>query len=93
MIAVGKRLLFSNPADEKRRRNLTVRLSRDEGKSWPVGRTLQAGFAAYSCLVALPDGRIGCLYECGEKDARERITFAAFPLEWLTAGSKAWTDQ
>lgn len=63
------RLLFSNPADEKRRRNLTVRLSRDEGKTWPVAKTLHAGFAAYSCLVALPDGQTGCLYERGEKSA------------------------
>ena len=81
-------LLFSNPADEKRRRNFTVRLSRDEGKTWPVARTLHEGPAAYSCLVALPDGRIGCLYERGEKSAYERITFATFPLEWLTAGTE-----
>lgn len=81
-------LLFSNPADEKRRRNFTVRLSRDEGKTWPVARTLHEGPAAYSCLVALPKGKIGCLYERGEKSAYERIAFAAFPLDWLMGGKE-----
>ena len=27
-------LLFSNPADEKRRVKMTVRLSKDDGKTW-----------------------------------------------------------
>ena len=81
----ASQLLFSNPADEKRRRNFTVRLSRDDGKTWPVTRTLHEGAAAYSCLVALPDGKIGCLYERGETNAYERISFAAFTLDWLTA--------
>src|ERR1039458_2878267 len=45
------RLLFSNPASP-RRRDLTVRVSRDAGKSWPISRTLHAGPAAYSCLTA-----------------------------------------
>ena len=36
-----------------------------------------------SRLVALPAGRIGLLYERGEKSAYERLTFATFPLGWL----------
>jgi sialidase-1 len=80
------RLLFSNPADEKRRRSLTVRLSEDEGQTWPVSRVLHAGPAAYSCLARLPDGRIGCLYECGQTNANEKITLAVLELKWLTTG-------
>lgn len=79
------RLLFSNPASA-RRENMTVRLSYDEGATWPVSQVLHAGPAAYSTLVAVPDGRIGVLFERGAKSAYERITFAAFTLEWLTAG-------
>jgi sialidase-1 len=79
------RILFSNPADE-RRRNLTVRLSYDEAKTWPVSKTLHTGPAAYSSLAGLADGTIACLYERGEKDPYERITFATFPLGWLTQG-------
>src|SRR5690606_10745769 len=59
-----KALLFSNPASKKREK-MTVRLSRDDGQSWPVARQLHAGPAAYSCLAVLPDGTIGCLYEQG----------------------------
>jgi hypothetical protein len=76
------RLLFSNPASP-RRNDLTVRLSRDDGKTWPVSNTLHEGPAAYSCLAVLPDKTIGCLYECGRINAYEKITFARFPLAWL----------
>ena len=80
------RILFSNPASPKRR-DLTVRFSRDDGKTWPVSRILQEGPAAYSCLAVLSDKTIGCLYECGRTNAYEKITFARFPLAWVE-GSK-----
>lgn len=79
------RLLFSNPAS-LRRNMMTVRMSYDEGKTWPVAKLLDPRDAAYSCLAALPNGEIGLLYECGEKDAYQTITFARFSLEWLTEG-------
>ncbi|MBN1343672.1 MAG: exo-alpha-sialidase [Phycisphaerae bacterium] len=79
------RLLFSNPASKQRDR-MTVRLSYDDGKTWPVSRLLYAGPAAYSCLTVLPDMTMGCLYERGAKDPYEKITFARFTLEWLTDG-------
>jgi sialidase-1 len=75
-------LLFSNPASPSRR-ELTVRLSRDDGKTWPVSKTLHQGPAAYSCLAVLSDKSIGCLYECGQTNAYEKITFARFPLAWV----------
>ncbi len=80
------RILFANPADEKRRRNMTVRLSYDDGKTWPVSRTIHANDSAYSCLTVLPDMEIACLYERGDEHAYEKITFARFSLEWLTEG-------
>jgi sialidase-1 len=46
---------------------------------------LHDGPAAYSCLTVLPDRTVGCLYERGDKSPYETITFARFPLEWLTA--------
>ena len=79
------RLLFSNPASRRRER-MTVRLSYDEGKTWPVSKVIHAGPAAYSCLTVLEDGTIGLLYERGEKSAYETITFARFNLDWLTGG-------
>ena len=80
------RVLFANPADKKHRVNMTVRLSYDEGKTWPVAKQIFAGPSAYSCLARLPDGSIGLLYERGEKYRYEKMTFARFTLEWLTDG-------
>jgi sialidase-1 len=78
-------LLFSNPASKKRER-MTVRLSTDDGRTWPGSRVLHPGPAAYSCLVVLPSGVRGCLYERGEKQPYETITFARFSPAWLHAG-------
>lgn len=81
-------LLFSNPADASKRERLTVRLSRDGGQTWPVSKVLEEGPAAYSCLAALPDGKIACLFERGRKDPYERISLAVFTPNWLTAEEK-----
>ena len=77
------RLLFANAASTRRER-LTVRLSENEGESWPVSRVVHDGPAAYSSLVALPGLSIGLLFERGERSPYERITFATFTLAWLT---------
>ncbi len=76
-------LLFSNPASTKTRHQLTVRLSQDGGKTWPIAKILHKGPAAYSCLCQLPDGSFACLYEAGEKHAYETIRFTRFSLDWL----------
>jgi sialidase-1 len=81
----GKSLvLFSNPASTKRE-NMTVRLSRDDGQTWPTSRVLHEGPAAYSSLTVLKDGAIACLYERGQTNSYETITLARFPLAWLDA--------
>jgi sialidase-1 len=84
-------LLFSNPhtlaldkdgkeipAGRGKRQNLSIKLSRDDCKTWPVNKTLDAGPSAYSDLAVLPDGTVLCLYEQGES-----IACARFNLEWL----------
>ncbi len=47
------------------RRNLTIRLSYDEGKTWPVKKVLEPGPAGYSDLAVGPDGSIFCFFERG----------------------------
>ena len=86
----GKRgvLLFSNPADTKRV-NMTVRLSRNEGKSWSVSKVVHEGPSAYSNLIELKGNTVGLLYERGNAEQYERITFARFPLGWLTERQEA----
>jgi sialidase-1 len=78
------RILFANPASTNRR-NLTVRVSYDDGKSWPVSKSLDAGLSAYSCLAILPDKSIGCLYERGFGTPYEKIILSRFSLSWLEA--------
>jgi sialidase-1 len=74
-------LLFSNPASTTKRNNGTVRLSRDDGRSWPVSRVLYPGGFSYSVLVSLDTNTIGCLFE---RDGKS-ISFCRFTLDWLTA--------
>lgn len=87
------RILFSNPARGKvdDRWDMTIRLSYDEGKTWPVKKMVYHNRASYSCLTILPDGTIGLLFERGEKDSGnrryvERLSFVRCNLEWLTDG-------
>ena len=91
--AAGRsRVLFSNPTGvedgERVRSELTVRLSYDECRTWPVARTLHAGPAAYSDLCVTGDGTICCLYERGDRELYETLTLtlARFNLAWLTDG-------
>ena len=97
------RILFCNPdnlsrADHKEqpgkyrdRKNLTVKLSYDEGKTWAVSKVLDAGWSGYSDIGVTKDGTILCFYGRGDaKDfggyAFNHLTLARFNLEWLTNG-------
>ncbi len=66
------------PAGRGKRENLSIKLSRDDGRTWPVNKTLEPGASAYSDLAVLPDGTVLCLYETSP------IICARFNLEWLT---------
>lgn len=101
------RILFVNPHNLERadgkaeagksrdRRNLSVKLSYDEGKTWAVNKVLEPGYSAYSDSTVLPDGTILVLYERGdEADTQKKkptsysfLTLARFNLEWLTDGA------
>jgi sialidase-1 len=72
-------LVFSNPASTTARRALTVRVSGDGGKTWPVNIPVEAESAAYSCLAPLTGGRVGLLYE---RRQSAHITFTVFPVAW-----------
>ncbi|MBI5381911.1 MAG: exo-alpha-sialidase [Opitutae bacterium] len=76
-------LLFSNPADAKKRRNLTVRASVDNGTTWSRSLVLHTGAAAYSSLVALSESTAACLYERSEKRPSEQIVFTRFDAQDL----------
>ncbi len=77
------RLLFSNAKMKKGRKNMTVRVSYDEGKTWTDGRTIYTGGSAYSSLTVLENGDIGLFFE---QDDYKKNPFVSFSLEWLTFG-------
>lgn len=74
------RILFSNPASQEKRETGTIRISYDEGKSWPVSKVIHNGSFAYSCLTKIDPETVGMLYE---KDNYGKITLAIIPLVWL----------
>lgn len=88
------RILFSNPDNLDRtmaawaldRKRLTIKLSCDDGQTWPVAKVLEPGPAGYSALGRLADGTILCLYECDQVahmcDNRY-LRLARFDMEWL----------
>lgn len=74
------RLAFTNPADQKSRRNLTLRLSNDGGRTWPQSKVLCEGSSIYSSLAWLPGNEIGVLFE---KDDYKEIVFVRVSPESL----------
>lgn len=92
-------LLFSNPdnltrADgkddmRKDRKNVTVRISYDQGVTWPEKRALQPDRSGYSDLAALPDRQILCFYE----SAGKFLTLARFHLDWITSDEDSSSEK
>ena len=78
-------LLFSNTEHPSRRRNLTIKLSCDSGRSWPIRRVVEAGAAAYSTLTPLGQERFGLLYEVAHETTGrvQAIRFMRFDRTWL----------
>lgn len=77
------RLLFSNAKMKKGRKNMTVRISYDEGETWSEGKTIYEGGSAYSSLTILKNGDIGLFFE---QDGYTKNPFVSFSLKWLTDG-------
>lgn len=75
-------LAFSNNASEKHRDSLTIRISFDEGRTWPRSWLVEAGAAgkkgdatAYSDIVSVNKRELGVLYE---RDNYRMISFRLF---------------
>jgi len=73
-------VLFSNPATQRGRRNLTLRMSEDSGRTW-AHSMLIAKLGAYSDIVVLRDGTIGVLCETGFVYGHENISFFRTDIE------------
>lgn len=63
----GKQLLFLNPDnfENRQRRNLAVRISRDDGRTWPEKIAVDPGWAGYADFALARDGTLLVFYERG----------------------------
>lgn len=94
------RILFSNPDNLSRtdgkeepgknrdRKNVSVKLSYDEGRTWAVSKVIEPGPSMYSDIAVTKAGTILCFHGRGTKVgfAGEFLTLSRFNLEWLTDG-------
>jgi sialidase-1 len=76
-------LAFCNAADAKRRDNLTLRISFDEGKTWKKKFVIakstdnKGDYAAYSDIIKISKKKIGILYE---RENYSKIVFTS--VQW-----------
>jgi sialidase-1 len=76
------RILLAHLSDREKCCRLTVRMSYDECRSWPVAKVVTEGRAGYSDLAVTADDTILCLYE-----TRAGVVLARFDVSWLTNGA------
>lgn len=95
------RLLFSNPHNLAKakgkeeagkgrdRKNLSVKVSYDEGQTWIVDKVIEPGWSAYSDIAVTQKGTILSFYGSASGKASfagDQLTLARYNLEWLTEG-------
>jgi sialidase-1 len=93
-------LLFTNPDSRHdpvehnkalhfgSRENGVIKLSRDEGKTWPEARVIEAGPFGYSDLAFDPNGIVYCIYVTGRwgkppHHHSDYVAFVRFHLDWI----------
>ena len=63
---------------------MTIKVSRDDGKTWPCKKLIYQASSAYSNLVVTDDGHVLCLFEGGPAAyAQSGIASIRVPLEKL----------
>ncbi|MDR1091499.1 MAG: exo-alpha-sialidase [Prevotella sp.] len=64
-------LLFVNPESYSMRNHITLKVSFDDGNSWPVEKRIlldEYSGRGYSCITSIDENRIGILYESSQAD-------------------------
>ncbi|MDE6809524.1 MAG: glycoside hydrolase [Muribaculaceae bacterium] len=82
-------LLQSLPGSPKKRVDVTVYASKDNGATWPAARKITSGPTSYSAMTVLPDGSIGMLTE-EDTDLPGKpiaIWFNKIPLNHILSGN------
>jgi len=64
-------LLFSNPDSRTTRKNITIKVSYDDGETWSADKKIlldERKSRGYSCLTSIDNDTIGILYESSQAD-------------------------
>ena len=81
LVKYDELLLFTNAFDSKYRKNLSLSISKDQGRTWAKNQTIYTGESAYSSMTKLKNGDIGVFFE---KDNYTKNVFVRIPKSWLT---------
>ena len=81
LVKYDELLLFTNAFDSKYRKNLSLSISEDQGRTWAKNQTIYTGESAYSSMTKLKNGDIGVFFE---KDNYTKNVFVRIPKSWLT---------
>ena len=81
LVKYDELLLFTNAFDSKYRKNLSLSISEDQGRTWAKNQTIYTGESAYSSMTKLKNGDIGVFFE---KDSYTKNVFVRIPKSWLT---------
>lgn len=84
-------LLQSLPGSPTSRRDVAIYVSEDNGKTWPIKKTVVTTPSAYSSMTILPDGSIGILTEESQNNHYSYdIWFTKLPFDVVLAGDKEY---
>jgi sialidase-1 len=78
-------LFFSNPNTKTSRKHLTIKVSVDDGLTWPQEHWLlidELNSRGYSCITSVDENTIGILYESSQAD----MVFQKFSIKELLQG-------
>jgi sialidase-1 len=79
----ASRLIHANAANASSRVNMTLRISYDEGQTWPVSNQVYAAGSAYSSVTKLANGDIGLIFE---KDPYGNLDYARRSVAEISGG-------
>ncbi len=75
------RIIFTSPVGG--RKDAIIKMSYDNGKTWPVAKEFGTGPYAYSAVCPLEPGYFGVIFELNDG---KTISFVRIPIAWLTDG-------
>jgi len=78
-------IIFANCDHESERKNVTVKLSLDDGRTWSYKRSICTERGGY--VECNADNRNGDIYVLYEENWGKKCHLAVFDLEWITRGS------